>query len=161
MATGKALVATTQFYQNINPLSYRVNEATAILDPVFHTKLLRVKQLAQEKYAFIAGINTVDTLNLEGRELLFNRLSGPHLDSQDPHLAWAALFAAGAFTGGEIYFPQLNLTVRLSPGDAVWVRGRVVVHQILPWAGGQRISIPHFTHTSFWREFGMEGEVLL
>lgn len=87
MTSGKAYVGTCQFYQNINPLSYRVNEAMQLLDQVFHTKLLRLKQLAQEKCAFMAGINNVDILNLEGRELLFNRLSGPHVNSQDFHLA--------------------------------------------------------------------------
>ena len=58
-----------------------------------------------------------------------------------------------------IFFPQLNLRVCLLPGDFVLIRGRVLEHMIEEWDGGQRISIPHFTHTSLWRDCGLEDLV--
>ena len=50
--------------------------------------------------------------------------------------------------GGNIYFPELGLMVSLQPEDFVIMRRRVITHGIERWKGGQRISIPHFTHTS-------------
>ena len=92
----------------------------------------------------------MDPLLSEGRELLLNRISGRHRDSQDPKLAYAGLYAAGNFTsGGHLFFPQLNLRVHLLPGDFVLLRGRVLEHQIEAWEGGQRISIPHFDSHQF------------
>jgi hypothetical protein len=42
----------------------------------------------------------------------------------------------------------------LEPGDIILIRGRVVPHLIEPWTDGQRIAIPHFTHSSLWRAAG-------
>ena len=110
---------------------------------------------------FSKGLNAVDPLLLEGREILFNRKSGLHNDQSDPHLAWAILLALGNFKGGYIRVPALGLRARLEPGDAIFIRGRVLKHEIEAWSGGQRISIPHFTHTSVWRAAGMVNEVLI
>jgi len=41
--------------------------------------------------------------------------------------------------------------MRMQPGDIVFLKGRVVRHLIEDWTGGQRISVPHFTHTSTWK----------
>jgi hypothetical protein len=35
----------------------------------------------------------------------------------------------------------------------VALRGRVVPHEIEEWVG-QRITMPHFTHSSVWRAMG-------
>ena len=110
---------------------------------------------------FIRALNGIDILLFEGREFLFNRRSGLHTDRLDPQLGWAVLFALGNFKGGYVHLPHLGLRVRLEPGDMVLVRGRVVKHEIEDWEGGQRIGVPHFTHTSLWREFGMEADVTL
>jgi hypothetical protein len=127
------------------------------VDPIFFDALTQLHQHATAKHASLAAWTSVDSLLLEGRELLLNRISGRHRDHQDPKLAYAGLFAAGNFkSGGHIFFPQLNLQVRLLPGDFVLLRGRVLEHEIEAWEGGQRISIPHFTHTSLWRDCGLE-----
>src|SRR5882762_6030811 len=68
-------------------------------------------------------------------------------------LLLALLFAFGEHQGGYVFLPHLGLRVRLQPGDVVPLRGRVVPHQIEEWVG-QRITIPHFTHSSLWRALG-------
>ncbi len=151
--TGGAFARTSKLYQDLELLSKRINETIERVDPVFFQALTDLHKRAIAKHPSLAAWTSVDPLLLEGRELLFNRISGRHRDSQDPKLAYAGLFAAGNFTsGGQIFFPQLNLQVRLLPGDFVLIRGRVLEHEIEGWKGGQRISIPHFTHTSLWRD---------
>jgi hypothetical protein len=151
--TGGAFARTAQLYREFGLLSRKINETIQLVDPVFFDALTQLHKVSTDKHPSLAAWMSVDPLLLEGRELLFNRVSGLHRDQQDPQLAYAGLYAAGNFkTGGHVFFPQLNLRVRLLPGDFVLIRGRVLLHQIEAWEGGQRISIPHFTHTSLWRD---------
>ena len=143
-------------YQKLDLLSRKVNEAIRSADPIFFDALTQLSKVSKEKHSSLAVWDSVNPLLLEGRELLFNRLSGSHFDSQDPIKAYAGLYAAGNFNkGGHLFFRQLNVRVRLLPGDFVLLRGRVLAHEIEEWEGSQRISIPHFTHTSLWRDCGL------
>jgi hypothetical protein len=153
IGTGKGFNATSQLVKDLAILSHRVNAVLEFADPQHYEDLKAVhKELCERSPAYKA-LNTIDPLLYPCREILFNRLSGLHRDSQDPHLAWAVLAALGNFVGGDVYIPHLRLQIRLQPGDIVIVRGRVVPHQILMFTG-QRISIPHFTHSSIWRMLG-------
>ena len=155
--TGGAFARTAELYRQFDLLSRKINNTIEHVDPVFFDALKQLNKKATAKHASLAAWKSVDPLLLEGRELLLNRISGRHRDSQDPRLAYAGLYAAGDFkTGGYLYFPQLKLKVRLLPGDFVLLRGRVLEHEIEAWEGGQRISIPHFTHTSLWRNCGLD-----
>lgn len=156
LKSGGVFAKTAELYQNLDLLSKKINEAIELVDPKFFAALTEFYKVSRAKHPSLAIWASVDSSLLEGRELLFNRLSGRHWDSQDPRLAYAGLYAAGNFTsGGYLYFPQLNLRVRLLPGDFILLRGRVLEHEIEAWEGGQRISIPHFTHTSLWRDCGL------
>jgi hypothetical protein len=158
--TGGAFTRTAELYRKFHHLSTMINKTIQLVDPRFFNALTQLYKKATKEYAFLAAWGAVDPLLLEGREILLNRISGPHRDQQDPKLGYAGLFAAGSFTsGGSLFFSQLNLRVRLLPGDFVLLRGRVLEHEIEAWEGGQRISIPHFTHTSLWRTFGLHGLV--
>ena len=158
--TGGAFARTAQLYQEFDHLSKMINETIKLVDPVFFDALTKFHQVSTAKHSSLAAWTSVDSLLMEGRELLFNRISGRHRDKQDPKLAYAGLYAAGNFkSGGHVSFPQLNLRVRLLPGDFVLLRGRVLEHEIEAWDGGQRISIPHFTHTNLWRDCGLQDLV--
>lgn len=156
IASGKALAGSCKILRTLEHLSTRINEVTRIADPVFYNNLLRLRAAVEKKHAVAECFNSIDPLAYEGREILFNRMSGIHTDSQDPHLAYAGLKIAGDFTsGGQLEIPDLDLRLRMLPGDFALIRGRVLKHGILPWDGGQRICIPHFTHTSLWRSVGL------
>jgi hypothetical protein len=101
-------------------------------------------------------LSTVDRCLFPAKELLFNKISLPHVDRGDPHLGWVALVALGNFKGGPMELPELGLRIRYEPGDVVFLRGRVVQHQVIGSWVGQRISIPHFAHSSLWKAFGIE-----
>jgi hypothetical protein len=109
--------------------------------------------------ASLSVLNGIDRLFLEGREALFNGLADKHTDRWDPQLGWVVLVALGSFKGGYLYLPKVGLRVRFGPGDVILLRGRVIQHMIEVSDGGQRISIPHFTHTSLWDTFGLKDEV--
>lgn len=137
-------------------LSHRINIIIKFADPEHYKELLELKRRIEAMIPSYKTLCAIDPLLYEGREILFNRLSGLHTDSQDPPLAWAILTAFGKFKGGYVFLPHLGLRIRLEPGDIVLIRGRVIPHLIEEWTGGQRISIPHFTHSSLWRTAGLD-----
>jgi hypothetical protein len=156
LTSGGVFARMAELYRQFDLLSKKINEVIQVVDPQFFAALTELHKVATAKHPSLAAWTSVDSLLLEGREVLFNRRSGRHRDSQDPRLAYASLYAAGNFkSGGYIYFHALNLRVRLLPGDFVLIRGRDLEHEVKAWEGGQRISILHFTHTSLWRDCGL------
>ncbi|KZP27388.1 hypothetical protein FIBSPDRAFT_730851, partial [Athelia psychrophila] len=91
----------------------------------------------------------------EAREILFNIQKEVHVDKQDPPLSWVVDLALGEHKGGHLVLPQLGLRIRLEPGDMIMLRGRMIRHGVEDWTGGQRICMPHFTHSSTWRMMNM------
>lgn len=139
-------------------LSKQQNKVLEYVDGThFHALQNLRKKLSIDK-AYIQGFDAVDSLMQCSRMVLFNKQMGNHLDLNDGYLCWADLFGAGDHIGGHVVFEQLNLKVRLHPGDFIKVRGRGVVHRIDSWKG-QRVSIVSFTHQSIWSEMDMEDNV--
>jgi hypothetical protein len=162
LKTGGTFARTAELYREFDLLLKKINETISLVDPSFFSALSQLSEVSKAKHSSLAIWASIDPLLMEGRELLFNHRSGRHRDSQDPPLAYAGLYVAGNFTsGGSLYFRQLNLQVRLLPGDFVLLRGRVLEHEIESWEGGQRIGIPHFTHTSLWRDCQLDHLVEL
>ena len=89
---------------------------------------------------------------------MFNRKLGPHKDSQDLKGGYAGLYALRNFKGGKLRVNLLkgSIRIRLEPSDVIIFRGRVFEHWVKDWTGGQRISMPHFTHMSLWKRFSLE-----
>lgn len=158
--TGERLDATSSSLRDLALLSYRCNAVLKVIDPDFHSALLLVREFLRQKSPMKEAFNAIDPLLFEGREVLYNRKSALHVDSLDPQKGWGFFFAAGDFKGGYVNFPTMKLRVRLEPGDGILHRGRVIPHEIEDWEGN-RISVPHFTHTSIWRAAGLEHLVSL
>jgi hypothetical protein len=152
--SGKAFNATCTLTKKLELLSHRVNALLEYGDPAHFQELLILREDLKKSHAGYDALLTQDPLLYEGREILFNRASGLHTDSHDPPLSWAILVALGSHEDGFIDIPHLGLKARLNPRDAVMIRGRVLPHQVTNWKGGQRICIPHFTHSTTWRSAG-------
>ena len=150
IGTGKGFNATSQIVKDLAILSHRVNAILEFADPQHYENVKALHKELCERSSAYQALSAIDPLLYQGREILFNRISGLHRDTQDPPLAWAILAALGNFVGGDVYIPHLRLRMRLQPGDIIILRGRVLPHEILMFTG-QRISIPHFTHSSVWR----------
>ena len=157
IGTGKSYQATTTLVQQLQPVSYRVNAILKHIDPDHHTEAIKVRERLCHSYPGYAALATIDPLIYEGREIIWNRMSGLHTDTQDPPLGWAILTGFGDFKGGAAWIKPLNLVIRYEPGDVLAIRGRVLAHEVRGDFIGQRITIPHFTHSSVWRAVGNES----
>ena len=97
------------------------------------------------------NLSTEDILIYEGCQFLYNCHTAQHNDWHDPPKSYVVMADFGSFHGGYFCFPTLGLRVRMGPGDVIALHGQVVLHEVEQWDGGQRISIPHFMHSSMWR----------
>ncbi|KAI6046790.1 hypothetical protein EDC04DRAFT_2597894 [Pisolithus marmoratus] len=146
---GHKFIEFVNYIQNTQLLSHSINRALQVIDPTFHVKLTHLKEMVHQKFPAVKLLDDHDPLLFEGREIIFNRQSGPHVDKQDPQLGWVAIVALGDFTGD----------IRLEPSEVIFLRGRVVKHQIKHWDEGQRIIIAHLTHTHLWQEVSLVDQV--
>lgn len=147
----------TRLLHDLSYLSIAVNESYHQIDPQQFKSLEKLRHLAEMQHPYLRGMSTYDPLIAEGRAIMYNRQTPNHPDRNDPLKSWACMVTLGHFTqGGELYIERLNLVIRYLPGDMIWVRGRILPHEVWEWNDGQRISIAHFTHETLWRSYGME-----
>jgi hypothetical protein len=151
---GKTLMATSDLVRELSLLSHRVNTCIKVGDPIYYSNLLEFRRRHCNTHAAIEAYGTIDPLLMEGRELLYNVRLPTHTDRQDPRRSMAVFTVFGDFTGGYLLYPSLGFRVRFDAGDVNSLRGRIVHHEVEDFEG-QRISIPHFTHTSCWRSVSM------
>ncbi|KZT13090.1 uncharacterized protein LAESUDRAFT_690258 [Laetiporus sulphureus 93-53] len=158
LRTGTGFVQSAEILESQDLLAVRMNASLKIIDPQFYANAEKVHDRMNQENAGARMIGGMDPLVLEGREYLVNSRAPIHIDKQDTPLGWVGIVALGYFTGGFIYLASLGLRVRMQPGDCIWLRGRVLTHGVEEWEGTLRISIPHFTHASVWRKYGMADE---
>ncbi|KAJ7702547.1 hypothetical protein B0H16DRAFT_1902473 [Mycena metata] len=134
---GKTYNTVMELLPKLNHLSQRVNDALEAADPAHFAALQELRVATEKAFPSVKAWNSIDELQMEGREFMFNRETQDHRDLHDPQFGWAVLAALGHFQGG----------------DLILLRGRVLKHKILPFTGQQRISVAHFTHQSLWDAF--------
>ncbi|KAF8599815.1 hypothetical protein BDV93DRAFT_406781, partial [Ceratobasidium sp. AG-I] len=83
-----------------------------------------------------------------GHAVLMNKQSGEHIDVSGLRRGWDVIVAGGEFTGGAIYFRDMNILVRFEPGTMIAFDGTAQRHQIEKFSGCQRNSHVFFVHQS-------------
>ena len=150
--TVQAFNAKALLKAQLRPVFHRLNVLLRTLDPVHYGDAVELKRCLMEMHPGFATLAGNDNMVYEGMEILWNVMSKLHNDKQDPIFGWAIItILGGPFEGGELYLPNLGLKVRMQPGDVIFVKGRVLRHVTMDWEGGQRVSIPIFTHSSTWK----------
>jgi hypothetical protein len=157
--SGKKFKGHCKMLNHFKLISHRINEGIRCFDPLHYEHAEALRVAVEKKYPFARALGIIDNLVYEGHEVLLNVHSGDHYDRQDPKRAWAGMVALGYHRGGYLVLPQLGVRIRLEPGDIVFIRGRMLRHFVEDWEGGQRICIPHFTHSSIWRLMNMHDLV--
>jgi len=52
--------------------------------------------------------------------------------------------SAGTHTKAELSVPELGVHLSYRPGDVVAVCGKVFLHEVADWSGGERVSVSHY-----------------
>lgn len=154
--SGKQFGIACNAVMELGLLSHRINMLYDAIDPTQFNALVELMNLVKKEFSHVAALSKIDPLVMEGRAIMFNRMTPNHPDSLDPPRGWAFLAILGNFTEGKIYIRRLGLRMRYIPGDVVAIRGKILEHEVEAWVGGQRISIAHFTHQTLFEAFGKE-----
>ena len=127
----------------LKPLSDSINRFAQNYYESFYHNLNQLKWGSFAPRSF--GIFPMITIN-------FNIISKYHLDINDHENSLAFLVALGDFEGGELYFPDLKLVVRLRPGQVVAFSSRLLKHGNLKVTKGIRFSIVYYVHQDFFKK---------
>lgn len=95
-------------------------------------------------------------LKFPGRSMICNRQSGEHLDSNGLRRGIDGLYAAGDFTGGQVYFKDLAIKVDFLPGTVLLFDGTSQRHAIESWDGAQRFSFALFVHRGVAKQLELD-----
>lgn len=97
------------------------------------------------------------TYSLTGRSYIFSRRTPLHFDHKEAPEGWAPLVIMGDCTTGMLAIPRLGIKFSYLPGTVVFLRGRLLDHEVVEWDGeGQRICIAHFNHEAEWQFSGVQ-----
>ena len=83
----------------------------------------------------------------------FNITSNYHWDEKDEPNGLCFLVALGDFEGGELHFPQLQIVVKLRPGQVVAFPSCLLLHGNFKVTKGIRFSIVYFVHMNFFHQY--------
>jgi hypothetical protein len=61
-----------------------------------------------------------------------NTLASAHVDKTDLSGTVNCLTTIGNYTGGELYFPDLDITLSIQPGDIIFMEGSRLKHEVRP-----------------------------
>ena len=124
----------------LQPISNSVNRFVNKYYEHYYTKLSKLMLGPFVPRSF--GIFPTITIN-------FNVISNYHWDINDAPEGLCFLVALGNFEGGELCFPQLQIVVKLKPGQVVAFPSYLLLHGNLPITRGIRFSIVYFVLKSF------------
>ena len=111
MKSGKTFSKSVQLMEELQIFSEGINAFLQHIDPTQFSCLKEAREKAESKYPYVKMVDKVDPLLMEGRAIMWNRMTPDHKDLRDPKVAWAALVVLGRITSGWLLFRQLNLKV--------------------------------------------------
>lgn len=79
-----------------------------------------------------------------GLEPIVNRITPHHRDKGGDPSMMDLLLGAGTHTECIFEVPSLGGTFDFLPGDVLFFAGRVLIHGVNDWKGGERICLAHF-----------------
>jgi hypothetical protein len=132
-----------------------MNAALSFIDPDAHRAHLKLREELVKTYPHARGRAVIDPSLFLGRSVIYNRQTPNHFDRRDPITGWTPLVVFGRFTGGSLHIRRLGIRMSFLPGTCIWIRGRVLAHEVEVFEGGQRVSIAHFCHQSVWDAMGI------
>src|SRR5918994_1996381 len=81
----------------------------------------------------------------------FNTICGYYIDHDDDKYGFCWFVLLGDWEGGDLIFSQLNVRIKLKPGNILAFRSNLLVHENLP-CSGVRYSLVFFTHNNLFSD---------
>jgi len=79
-----------------------------------------------------------------GSQIIVNWVTPPHRDPGGCPTDYDLLVSAGTHTKAELSVPELGVCLSYRPGDVVALSGKLFMHEVGEWSGGERICVSHY-----------------
>lgn len=89
-------------------------------------------------------------------QVIVNRKTPAHRDRGAAPCAYDLLISAGTHTQSFINLIDIKTTLSYAPGTVVLVCGRVILHEVPSWEGGEHICVAHYIRDVVHDRLGVE-----
>jgi hypothetical protein len=77
-------------------------------------------------------------------DVIVNRTTPPHRDSSSCSTHYDLLVSVGTHTSSSLRLRELGVALSYAPGSLVCLCGRILMHEVDGWEGGERICFAHY-----------------
>ena len=89
-----------------------------------------------------------------GLDLIVNRVTEPHLDSGGAITFYDHLLSLGMDHGANLHLDDLDAELAYLEGTGVFLTGRVLMHSVPAWFGGERVALAHYSKDDVLHRLG-------
>jgi len=79
-----------------------------------------------------------------GSQVIVNWVTPPHRDSGGCPMHYDLLVSAGTHTQAKLDVQEFGVHLSYRPGDVVALCGKVFLHEVEDWSGGERVCVSHY-----------------
>jgi hypothetical protein len=79
-----------------------------------------------------------------GISVIVNRVTRPHRDSGGSSTHYDLLVSAGTHEQARLVVRELGVHLSYRPGDVVALCGKLFLHEVREWLGGERVCVAHY-----------------
>ena len=91
-----------------------------------------------------------------GTPLIVNRLTPPHKDPGSALTHYDLLLSVGTHKSARIQLHDVQASLSYHPGTAVLLCGRIILHEVSSWEGGERICLAHYVRDMVHDRLGLD-----
>jgi hypothetical protein len=88
-------------------------------------------------------------------DMIVNRVTPPHRDSAGSAKHYDLLVSAGEHTRASLILREVGASFSYAPGTLVFLCGKVLMHELNEWEGGERICVAHYVHDTVHDHLGL------
>ena len=146
-----------KFLQTIMQGELLCNATTTLIHPEYNTGIAAVHQLQMGSILH----STHPNVNLwpsffSGIQVIVNHDTPPHRDMGGSPTCYDFLLNSGTHKLSRLDLPDLGTSLSYGPGTLVAVSGKVLLHGVKWWEGGERVCIAHFIKDAVHARLGLE-----
>jgi hypothetical protein len=93
--------------------------------------------------------------SFSGIQVINNRTTPPHRDKGAAPTVYDLLLSVGTHSSSRIGLVDVQTTFSYAPGTVVLVCGRVILHEVSFWKGGERICLAHYMRDAVHDRLGL------
>ena len=135
-----------------------LNAATSLTAPSQFWAGVRMAQLAKSG----AGVQNIQKHShlwpsiFTGIAVIANRMTPSHRDRSGRSQWYDLLLSCGTDEESRLVLSDIDADIRYCPGDACFISGAVLQHEVMDWKGGNRLAYAHYHRAAIAERMGVQ-----